>query len=133
MVIRAGSLQRFSSVFEEAFGEQVRRLPGVREVFPDAGGRGIARGLRRVRGGDAGVAQRPRADAGMPPGGGETNRGGQPREIMLGKVLAQNLNKPVDDTLEVVPGEPFRVVGIYDSFNVFENGSIVMALEACSS
>jgi putative ABC transport system permease protein len=42
-------------------------------------------------------------------------------------VLARNLGKKVGDALEI-EGQDFRVVGIFESFNVFENGSAVVLL-----
>jgi putative ABC transport system permease protein len=76
---------------------------------------------------------------GMPLGGGPLGRmnvvagrriePGDGRAVMLGRVLARGLGKSVGDTLEVVKGQPYRVAGIYDAANVFENGSMVMALD----
>jgi putative ABC transport system permease protein len=129
MVIRAGSMQRFSSVLDQPFGGDIRRLPGVREVFPtlmevvsfegDNVVGVVVQGLPR----DRGPLREYRMESGR-----RIERDDR-RAIMLGKVLARNLDKKVGDSIEVTPGEPFRVVGIYDTFNVFENGSIVMALD----
>ncbi|MFM7151621.1 MAG: ABC transporter permease, partial [Gemmataceae bacterium] len=52
---------------------------------------------------------------------------GDRRKIMLGFTLAQHLNKKIDDTLEV-QRQSFTVVGIYQSFNVFENGAAIIPL-----
>jgi putative ABC transport system permease protein len=46
---------------------------------------------------------------------------------MLGKVLAANLDKTSDDRVEIF-GEDFRVVGVFESFSVYENGSAVVLL-----
>jgi len=51
------------------------------------------------------------------------------RQILIGAVLAKNLDKQVGDVLEVVEEEPFEIVGIFESFNVYENNSILMSLE----
>jgi putative ABC transport system permease protein len=48
---------------------------------------------------------------------------------MLGMVLAKNLGKKPGDKLEIA-GQEFEVVGIFESFNVFENGSAVMLLHS---
>jgi putative ABC transport system permease protein len=47
---------------------------------------------------------------------------------MLGRVLAANLDKKAGDAVEPVKGQAYRVVGICESFNVFENGSMIMTL-----
>ncbi len=50
------------------------------------------------------------------------------RKVMLGAILAQNLDKDVGDQVEVYEEEFFEVVGVFDSFNVIESGSLVMPL-----
>ena len=50
------------------------------------------------------------------------------RKIMLGKILAQNLQKKVGDKVEVYDEDFFEVVGIFDSFSVIESGSLVMPM-----
>ena len=46
---------------------------------------------------------------------------------MLGKSLAENLKKKPGDTVEI-EGEEFKAAGIFDSFNVYENGSAVVPI-----
>jgi putative ABC transport system permease protein len=53
---------------------------------------------------------------------------GDRRCAVLGSILAKNLNKSVGDTIEI-EREDFTIVGIFDSFNVFENGSCVVLLD----
>jgi len=48
---------------------------------------------------------------------------------MFGKILAANLEKKVGDSFEIVEGETFQVLGIYESFSVFENGSMIILLD----
>lgn len=50
--------------------------------------------------------------------------------LMIGKALAKATNKAVGDTLDVLEESPFTIVGIFESYNVFENGSIVLPLAA---
>ena len=50
------------------------------------------------------------------------------RKAMLGSILAKNLGKGVGDRIEVYDEEFFEVVGVFDSFNVIESGSLVMPL-----
>jgi putative ABC transport system permease protein len=129
MVLRAGSMQRFSSVLDAGLGQKIRQLPGVQAVYPglvdvvsfeDLNLFGVViQGFPR----DAGPLENVKLIAGRAMGPRDR------RVVMLGKVLAQNLDKTVGQSFEVVPGETFQVVGIYESFNVFENGSMIMALD----
>src|SRR5205823_1838430 len=47
--------------------------------------------------------------------------------VMLGQRLAANLGKKVGDKVEMY-NEEFTVIGIYQSFSVYENGMAVMPL-----
>ena len=47
--------------------------------------------------------------------------------VMLGRILAANLGKKAGDTVEVY-AQPFHVVGIFESFSVYENGAVFMLL-----
>jgi len=49
------------------------------------------------------------------------------RAVILGSVLAANLGKKVGDTVEIEL-EQFTVTGVYESFNVIENGSAIVPL-----
>ena len=48
--------------------------------------------------------------------------------VMLGKVLADNIGKHVGDTIEFY-AEQFEIVGIFDSFSVYETGAIFVLLD----
>lgn len=50
--------------------------------------------------------------------------------ILVGQRLAETLGKRVGDTLEVLEGAPFRIVGVFHSYNQFENSAIIMPLRA---
>jgi putative ABC transport system permease protein len=58
---------------------------------------------------------------------GRRLQAGDTHKIMLGKVLAGNLGKKVGDQLDVY-SEPFEVVGIFESFSVYENGAVFILL-----
>jgi putative ABC transport system permease protein len=49
--------------------------------------------------------------------------------VMLGLVLASNMHKKVGDVVKLYGEEDFKIVGIYKSFNVFENGAMIMPLK----
>lgn len=128
MVIRAGSMQRFSSILEERLGERIRGLAGVRSVSPTLVDVVAYEELNLF-----GVVIQA-MPVNCPPlstvklVAGRRIRPGDGRAVMLGRVLARNLEKSVNDTFEVIEGEPYRVVGIYESYNVFENGSMIMTI-----
>lgn len=128
IVIRAGSTQRVASTLDESLAPRIAALDNVaqvsatlvdivsfhqRDLFgitiqgwpPDSF---LFRDIRIVQ--------------------GRLPQEQDQRAVILGRLLADNLGKRVGDTLEVIEGEPFRIVGIYESYNVFENGSMVMAL-----
>lgn len=50
------------------------------------------------------------------------------KDVILGTVLAGNLNKKIGDTIELLE-KKFTVVGIYESSHVYENGALVMPLK----
>ncbi|HTN75280.1 MAG TPA: ABC transporter permease [Pirellulaceae bacterium] len=52
---------------------------------------------------------------------------GDEHQAMIGYVLAANLGKKVGDSIELY-GEQFKVAGVFESFSVYENGSIVVLL-----
>ena len=47
--------------------------------------------------------------------------------VLLGRILALNLGKEPGDAIEIV-GEPFRVVGVFESDSLFENGGLVVSI-----
>jgi putative ABC transport system permease protein len=59
---------------------------------------------------------------------GRRLQAGDRRQVMLGRILAENLQKSVGDTVEIY-AQPFEVVGIFESFSVFENGAVFMLLD----
>jgi putative ABC transport system permease protein len=53
---------------------------------------------------------------------------GDGRVVLLGRLLADSLGQGVGDDVEILEGESFRVVGVYDGYSVFENGALVIPL-----
>jgi putative ABC transport system permease protein len=47
---------------------------------------------------------------------------------MLGRILAANLGKKPGDKVDVY-SQPFTVVGVFESFSVYENGAVFMLLD----
>jgi ABC-type antimicrobial peptide transport system permease subunit len=59
-------------------------------------------------------------------------RGLQGKSIVLGRQAAERLDKQVGDTLRIT-GSAFRVVGIYETGDGFEDGGAVVSLEEAQS
>jgi putative ABC transport system permease protein len=127
VVVRAGTTERQGSSLPERVGPQIARLPGVRAVCP---------GLMDM------VSFEDRQLIGVPVQGwppdsyqfeglkvvaGRLLRAGDRHAVMLGVILAKNLGKSAGDRLDI-EGQAFEVVGVFESFNVFENGSAVVLL-----
>jgi putative ABC transport system permease protein len=127
IVVRAGLSDQLSSNLDEKIGPQIESVPGVEKVAPSL--------MDAVSFEEANLAS-VLAD-GWEPGGllikglrvveGRALEPGDSRSAMLGLVLAMNLNKKVGDTVSIA-GETFKVVGIYESDSLFENGGLVVPL-----
>jgi len=128
IVVRAGAAQRLSSTLPESLGDRIATLPGVQRVVP---------GLIDV------VAYEDHDLYGVLVHGWKLDRlmyrdfrivdgrllnENDQRAVIVGKVLARHLGLKVGDTFDVVEDEPFQVVGVYESFSVYENGGMVMPL-----
>ena len=127
IVQHAGRTQQFANDVDERFGDRIRQLPGVHEVI----------------GGLVDVVAFEEADLyvvlvnGWPPDSpifdqikilsGRRLTESDEDAVMLGKVLSGNLGKLAGDTVELY-GQRFQVVGIFESSNVYENGSVVIPL-----
>ncbi|MGE3822527.1 MAG: ABC transporter permease [Isosphaeraceae bacterium] len=127
VVIRAGIGDRLTSSLDETLESQIAAVPGVRRVvgsltdvvsFEEANLVSVLangwkpesllfQGIRILK--------------------GRTLRPDDDRAVILGRVLAINLDKTVGDEVEV-SGEPFQVVGIYESDSLFENGGFVLPI-----
>ncbi len=127
VVVRAGISDRLTSNLDATLADRIRKIDGVREVagslmdavaFEEADlvsvlvngwepGSLLFRGIRLRDGRNFGVEE--------------------PDAAMIGRVLAMNLGKKVGDRLEVA-GESFRVVGLYESESLFENGGLIIPL-----
>jgi putative ABC transport system permease protein len=128
VVIKAGVTQRLTSILDESIGGLLRRLPGVAQVY------GGLVDVASFEGGNLiGVTIN-----GVPPDSpvirdvnlveGSRLRPGEHRSVMMGKMLAGRLGKKVGDSVEIEL-EEFRIVGIFESYNVYENGSVILLLD----
>jgi putative ABC transport system permease protein len=127
IVVRAGISDQLSSNLDESLGETLRAIPGVAEVAPSL--------MDAVSFEEANLVSV--LASGWEPGGllirglkvldGRGLQPGDRREVILGRVLALTLRKKPGDPIDIA-GEPFRVVGIYESPSLFENGGLVVPL-----
>jgi putative ABC transport system permease protein len=127
VVVKAGIGDRLTSNLDEGLESKILKVPGVKAAvgsltdvvsFEQANlssvlangwkpGSLLFRGIRVLE--------------------GRTLREGDDHAAILGRVLALNLGKKAGETVEV-SGEPFKVVGVYESDSLFENGGLVVPL-----
>jgi putative ABC transport system permease protein len=128
VVVRAGSSNQLSSSLDEKMADRLRQIDGVAEVAPSlvdtvgfeeqslvsvlvdgwVPGSILFRGIKLLD--------------------GRALEHGDDKAVILGRVLAMTLDKKAGDRLQIA-GEPFKVVGIFESESWFENGSLTMPLK----
>lgn len=127
IVVEGGLTEQLTSSLDESLTARLQELPGVKDVacmllevlaFEKEGLLGVI-----VQGwpSDAIMYRDLKMSAGRRPSAGEA------QTAMLGSILARNMNKKVGDKVEI-DREQFTVVGIFESFNIFENGAMVVPL-----
>jgi putative ABC transport system permease protein len=128
VVVRGGISNQLSSTLDEKLGDRLRKMDGVAEIaaslmdtvgFESAN---IASAL--INGWQSGSL----LFLGSRILEGRMYRSGEGNVALLGRVLALNLGKKVGDELDVA-GEPFKVIGIYESDSLFESGALTVPLE----
>jgi putative ABC transport system permease protein len=128
-VLRAGSVQKFSSVLDEDLADRIRGLDGVREVtagladvvsFHELDLFGVP--LEGLKPGSPGLAE-------LEVRSGRSLRPDDAQAVMLGHLLARSLDKAVGQTVDVIPGEPFEVVGIFESPEMPKNSAMIVPLD----
>jgi putative ABC transport system permease protein len=127
VIVRAGVGDRLTSNLDATLAKRIAQVPGVKQVagsltdvvsFEDANlasvlvngwepGSLLYRGIR--------VTQ------------GRALSAGESHAALLGHILALNLAKKVGDQVNV-SGELFKVVGLYESDSLFENGGLIVDL-----
>jgi putative ABC transport system permease protein len=127
VVQRAGVAQQLNSSLSESIGARLRKLDGVK---------GVAPGLTDM------VSFDDSSFIGVPIHGwpadsfaftnldivkGRKFAAGEVGKVMLGNKLAAELKKDVGDDLSI-EGSTFKVLAIYESANMFDNGSGVIPL-----
>lgn len=127
VVQRSGRTQQLGNEMDESYEDRIRKLPGVDYVigglvdvvsFEDAD---LWVVLVNGWSTDSPVFEDIKITS------GRSLRADDENHILLGRVLAGNLGKHAGDTVELY-GQTFTVAGIFESSNVYENGSVVMVL-----
>jgi putative ABC transport system permease protein len=128
VVVAAGVPDQLRSDLDERIGPKIEKIPGVRRATP-----GLLE-LVDVQRGEGVISV---LVNGWEPGcplfneltmlAGRTLRPEDHRAVLLGTTLAQNLRKSAGDSIEL-QREKFEVAGVYQSFDVFENGGAVIPL-----
>lgn len=128
VVQRRGGTVQLSKGIELAVGDRIRAIPGVREVIA-----GLMDMISFedhdlfmviVNGWEANCPVFDRVTLLA----GQRLVAGDGRKVMLGRILAENLGKHVGDQVQIY-GQDFDVVGIFESFSVYENGAVFMLLD----
>ena len=129
VAIEKGKTDQLSSDLDERIVERVRKLDGVERV--DA----ALAALTDIT--TSGGSSIPVLSFGWPPENfgfedlkilsGRQLAAGDIRKAMLGKQLAENLKKGIGDHIELQQ-EAFEVVAVFESFNVYDNGAVIIPL-----
>ncbi|SRR5579883_1593455 len=127
MVVRAGASERLSSSIPQRVGEQIRQLPGVRSVSPGLMDVVSFEEANLTRVPLQGWASDSSLFDELQMQDGRKLEADDDKGVMLGMVLAKNLGKKSGERLEIA-GREFTIVGVFECFNVYLNGSAVMLL-----
>lgn len=125
IVVRSGRTERLTSKVDETVAEQIKAIPGVVEVegglvdlsSSDEGALSILPIMGRTADSflmrDLHILQ------------GRKLQVADAQGCLLGTLLAEQLNKKLGDSMEI-EGETFQVVGVFESFNSFDNSSVMI-------
>jgi putative ABC transport system permease protein len=128
VVVAAGIPDQLRSNLAEDIGPRIEQIAGVRRVSSgllelvdiDRGDSIISILVNGWRPGSAQLGQ-------VAIVSGRTIRPEDAQAILLGATLTENLHKGVGDSV-TMQGECFTIVGVYRSFDLFENGGAVVPL-----
>ena len=128
VVVQAGTADSLASYLDERVGKLLERLSGVNSVTP-----GLVDLVAFKEAGMFAVPVSGRKPDSLLSNDLKILRGrrlqvGDKQAVLLGMILAKNLGKQTGDSV-AIGGQEFQVVGVYESFSTFENGSAVMPLK----
>jgi putative ABC transport system permease protein len=128
VVQRRGGAVQLSKGIRVSVGDQLRKIPGVKEVigslmdlisFEDQNLFMVI-----VNGWEPNCPVLDRVHILS----GRRLLAGDGRAVMLGRILAANLGKHTGEHVQLY-GQDFKVVGVFESFSVYENGAAFMLLD----
>ncbi len=127
VVVRTTAKQRLNSSMEENLGDKIGQIPGIADVIP-----GLADVVSFEESGLFGVlvqgwAPETKIFEHLTIVSGQSLHRDDGKAALIGTVLAKNLDKKIGDSLPLFDDQ-FRIVGIYHSSNVFEEGAVVIPL-----
>lgn len=129
LLVTRGGQRRLTSTIDEALVDKIKQVPGVVDVIP-----GLADVISFPDDGLYVVAV-----SGLEPEtmvfdhmnmiSGRKLKQDDGKQAMLGMALAESLGKTTGDTVEIVEGDEFEVVGVFEGFSIIENGSVVVSVD----
>lgn len=128
VVLQAGKMQQAMSVLPESLGERLAELPEIESFSPglsdvvSLGGQDMLGVVIQAWPRDSEMVEQFEIVEGKP------LAVSPPRHILLGRSLATALDKQAGDKLSIYEDQEFTVAGVYESYNVFENGALIMVL-----
>ena len=128
VVQRRGGAVQVSKGISLSIGDQIRKIPGVKQVI------GSLMDMISFEEQDLFMVLVNGWEANCPVLDrihiltGRRLKAGDRRVVMLGRILAENLAKHTGDHLQIY-GQEFEVIGVFESFSVYENGAVFMLLD----
>ncbi len=127
VVVRAGSSNQLSSTLDEKLGDRLRSIEGVADVAPSLVDTLAFEEQNLASVLVDGWVPRSLLFRGIKVIDGRAFEPGDRQVVMLGRVLAMTLSKKAGDRVAIA-GEPFGVVGVFESESWFENGSLLLPI-----
>jgi putative ABC transport system permease protein len=127
VVVRGGINNQLSSNLQASLSSQIRSVEGVADVALSLTDTLSFENKNLVSVLANGWEGNSRLFNGVKILKGRSIRPGDGKVVMLGRVLQMNLEKTVGDDLDI-SGETFRVIGIFESESLFENGGLIVPL-----
>ncbi|MES1213112.1 MAG: ABC transporter permease [Singulisphaera sp.] len=128
VVVRGRAADRMTSELDQGFGTRIAALPHVAAVEPV-----LLDVVSLEELGPVGVVVQGLAPTGALARDRQLTEGNwfgpeETKVALLGGILAANLGKTVGDEIEIYENERFRIAGIYDGGNIFDNGAMIVPL-----
>jgi putative ABC transport system permease protein len=127
VVVRAGNSNQLSSSLDIKLGDQLRKIDGVVDLGPSLVDTVAFEDKNLVSVLVDGWIPESILFRGVRIIAGRALKLDDKKAVLLGRVLALTLDKKAGDSVQIA-GEPFQVVGIFESDSWFENGSLTIPL-----